>query len=339
MDSTRTFTRGSNPLTGKAAEPFKRAVNAHLPGRTVWAVRDRGEWLRRIVEVTLDGDEAVFFKLDLPHEDPGWLRGKEGESHERDVARIFERHRLHGVPPVLVVDHSCEIISHPYVIQAGVGGTRLGDLLDQESESDVTAIYETVGDFYRRLHGIHNDRPGLWIGSTPDRPWGDPPGYMYRAEIVEGSGQCALEQGRITQRTYDRAVGLWGENLGYINDFQPTLIHYSPFLWNIYLQRDNDGWHITKLTSLGDVMWWEPAYDIACLRYPPFGDMRPSWWEAFLRGYGPEPECKRVLLYAVMQRLCAAMGSYWEPESSRNKAWATQALDDLDRVLDEIERL
>lgn len=320
-------------------EVIEQAVGVHLPGRTVQTIKDRGEWIRRIVEVTLDGDEVVFFKMDLPHEGPGWLQGKEGECHERDVAQIFEAYGLHAAPPVLVVDHSREIISYPYIVQARVGGTRLGDLLDRVSESDARAIYETVGDFYRRLHAIHNDCAGVWTGSTPDNPWGSPIEYLYQAEIVEGSGKRALEQGRITQRTYDRAVALWGEKLDSLRDFQPSLIHNSAFLWNVYLQRDNGGWRITKLMSLGDVMWWEPAYDVACLRYPPFGEMKPSWWEAFLRGYGPEPERKRILLYAVLQQLCAAMGSYWEPKSARNKAWAARALDDLDGFLDEIEQI
>jgi hypothetical protein len=111
----------------------------------------------------------------------------------------------------------------------------------------------------------------------------------------------------------------------------------SPFLWTIYLERANDGWQIAKLTSIGDMMWWDPAYDVACLRYPPFGEMRPAWWDGFRRGYGPVPERKRLLLYAVMQRLCAAMGVYMAPETPSNRAWAETALDDLDGVLDKID--
>jgi len=54
--------------------------------------------------------------------------------------------------------------------------------------------------------------------------------------------------------------------------------------------------------SVGDFMWWEKAYDVACLRYPPFGEMKPSWWEAFLRGYSPEPERKRILPVTEIER-------------------------------------
>jgi transposase InsO family protein len=72
---------------------------------------------------------------------------------------------------------------------------------------------------------------------------------------------------------------------------------------------------------------------------PEWLTVRPSWWGTFSRGYGPEPERKRILLYSVLQRLCAAMGSYYKPKASRNEAWSARALEDLDGVMDEIENL
>ncbi|MBN1584085.1 MAG: aminoglycoside phosphotransferase family protein [Anaerolineae bacterium] len=318
-------------------DQIERAINKHLPGRIVQAINDRGEWVRHIVKVTLDGGETVLIKIDLPHDEPDWPQGKEGECHERDVARLFEAHGLPGVPPVLAVDYDRDTIPYPYTIQSYVGGTKLGEWLDCVSNAKAAAMYEAIGCFYRRLHAIHNDRMGLWTGSMPGEPWGDPVGYMYSAEIVEGSGRRALEQGRISRRIYDRAVALWGDSLDDLRRVQPSLIHYSPFLWNVYLEKNGDAWQIAKLMSLNDVMWWDPAYDIACLAYPPFGDANLAHREALLRGYGAKPNWKRVLLFALMQRLCAAMGSYWEPKTARNKVWAGRALDDLDDLLDEIE--
>jgi hypothetical protein len=204
---------------------IERAVKVHFPNHRLQAIYDRGEWVRRIIKVILDTGEAVYFKLDLPHEEPGWLQVKEGECHERDVAQILEQHTLHVVPPVLVVDHSCEIIPYPYIIKVDVGGRRLGDLLERVSEPDIEKINETVGEFYRSLHAIHNDQVGLWNGSTPDEPWGDPTGYLYQAEVVEGSGKRALTLGNIPHRTYERAVALWGDGFlfGAQNYPQPGL--------------------------------------------------------------------------------------------------------------------
>ncbi len=332
MELKSTFVEGGVPLAGAEAEPFRRAVGAHLPGRTARAIKDRGTWARRIVEVTLDDDEVVFVKVNV-YSGPGWLPG--GERHEQDVAAIFTAHGL-PAPRVLAVDSSCQIIRYPYVIQARVGGTRLETLLDQMMEADAEAIYTAVGSFYGRLHVIQGDHAGVWT-TRPDETWGPPEDFLVEAEVVGGSGRRALEQGRITRGTYDRAVAAWTANMGYLKAYRPTLIHFSAFPWNIYLEQAGGGWQVAKLMSLGDVMWWDPAWDVACLRYPPFGEMSPRRWEAFRRGYGPEPERKRILLYLVMQRLCAAMGIYMAPQTVHSQAWVEGCLADLDAILDEIE--
>jgi hypothetical protein len=90
---------------------------------------------------------------------------------------------------------------------------------------------------------------------------------------------------------------------------------------------------------MAELMWWDPAYNLAFLQYPPFGQVSVSRWETFLHSYGSEPERKRILLYLIMQRLCAAMGIYKEPLNAHNAAWAEGCLDDLDLILDEIERI
>ncbi len=313
---------------------IREAVALHFPGRAVKGFHDRGAWVRQIVDVTLDNDERVLFKISLQR--PGWLEG--GEAIEQDVAEILKAHGLAVVPRVLAVDSTCAIVPHPYVIQARVGGTRLASLLQQVPDEGV-GIYEVVGRLYAQIHAVHSSRDGLWNGSTPDEPWGAPTAYMYQAEIVEGSGRAALEAGRISRNSYDRTVSLWKTNLDYLNAHTPSLVHISAFPWTIYLERESHGWHIAKLLSVGDFLWWDAAFDVACLRYPPFGEMKPAWWAGFLAGYGEDPERKRLLLYAVMQRLCAVMGCYMEPEAPANEAWRAHALDDLSDMLDEIESL
>ena len=308
-------------------EVIKRAVSVHLDGRTVQSINDRGVWERHIIEVTLDGGEIVFFKIQTTD----WnMTGFEVKG-----VQLFQTHSL-PTPRILAVDVSREILPHPYLIQEWRGGTRLGTLLEKADEAEAERIYAALGRFYSQMHAIHNERSELLI-PFPDSP--PPSEYMYQAEIVGGSGKRALQEGRITKVTYDRAVALWDENLDCLKDHQPSLINGSPFLWTIYLERDDQGWCVTKITPMAELMWWDPAYNLAFLQYPPFGQVSASRWGAFLRSYGAEPERKRVLLYLVMQRLCAAMGIYKEPQTAHNTAWAAQCLDDLDTTLDEIARL
>jgi hypothetical protein len=307
------------------------AIRIQLPGRRVEAVRERDTWVRRLVEVTLDGGEEVIVKIAVQR--PGSLEG--GETIERDVAGLLAPQGLSVVPPVLAVDSSCEILPQPYVIQIKVGGRRLSAWL-AEAPEEGTAIYEVVGRVYAKIHGVHNDRDGLWNGSTPCEPWGAPTDYMVQAEIVEGSGRRALEEGRISRASYDLAVRLWRDHLDYLRAHQPTLVHASAFPWTIYLDREGDDWRVTKLTSVGDFLWWDPAFDVAALRFPPFGEMRVEWWAGFLKGYGAEPERRRLLLYAVMQRLCAAMGCYMAPAAPGDAAWVEQAFVELEAMLQEL---
>jgi len=306
---------------------IRRAVDVHLPGRTVITVRDRGVWERHIVEVMLDGDETVFFKIQT--ED--WnMTGFEAKG-----IRLFQEHGL-PTPGVLAVDASREIFPYPYLIEERRGGTRLGTLLEGADGSEAERIYRALGSFFGRMHAIHHDRSELMIPFEGSPAPGE---YMYQAEIVGGSGKAALEAGRISQATYNRAVALWGANLVYLNDHRPTLISTSPFLWTIYLERDAQGWTVAKLSPMAELMWWDAAVNLACLQYPPFGTVSSSRWVAFTSTYGVTPERKRVLLYLVMQRICAAMGIYKEPRTARTEAWAAHCLDNLDDIMDEIEAL
>ena len=246
----------------RIVENIKHAVRVHLHGRTVQNINDRGVWERHIVEVELDGDEIVFFKIQTTD----WNM----TGFEEMGVQLFQEHGL-PVPQILAIDKTCQILPHPYLIQEWRGGTRLGTLLETVNEAEAESIYEALGHFYSQMHAIHNERSGLLI-PVPGSP--SPSEYMYQAEIVGGSGRQALEAGRITQTTYDRAVSLWKESLDYLKDHQPSLINCSPFLWTIYLEKGDQGWVVTKLTPMAELMWWDPSYNLAFLKYPPFGQFR-----------------------------------------------------------------
>ncbi len=312
-------------------ETIARIVAAQLPGRRVLGIEDRGEWVRRTYRIALDDGGAVALKV---RAHPEWL---DSTLHERRVVETLAEHGLR-MPRVLAADASGSIITAGYVIQEWVGGQRLDGLLARIGEDEALAVYRALGAFYRRIHAIRGPRSGVWFEGPEVTLPVSPNSYMYRAEIVEGCGKRALDQGRITRRTYERAVAVWREHLGYLEDHTPTLVHYSAFPWTIYLECEGGAWRIAKLTGLGDVLWWDPAVDLAMLCYPPFMEAPPARWEAFLETYGPAPEPRRLHLYAVLQRLCAAMGAYMAPERPSNQAWAARALQDVDRFLGVVER-
>lgn len=306
------------------------AVKKYIPRCSIQTIEDKGTWIKKIFEITLDTGEVVFLKLKV-HPEWGDLE------HEIAVEKLFNDNGL-PAPHTLAFDMSCEILPYPFVFQKRLDGIRLNTLISQSSKKDRLAIYKNIGCLYRQMHSIKNDCSGLW-GDNPQKilyPI-SPNDYMYQAELINGSGKAALEQGRITCETYNRAGELWAKNIEYLKDHQPVLIHGSPFIWTIYLNELEGDWKVTKLMSLGDVMWWDAAYDIAFLLYPPFAEVGEEEWKAFEKGYGELPSSKRILLYAMMQRLCAAMGVYMEPEMPQNEKWRENCLKDVDEFLNEIE--
>ena len=312
-------------------DSVRKAVDLHLPGRTILAIKDRGEWCRRLIEVSLDGNEKVLIKISVLDGEIGNVPFDYGGGN-----KFLEEHGLPAAH-VLAADNSKTIFKYPYVIEEYVGGTRLGTLLNQVNEADAQAIFETIGHVYHKLHSIHGKRSGIWLDGDPEKVVGDPNDFMFRMEILEGSGKKAVEEGRVNRRTYYRAVALWAQNMDYLNNHQPTAVHGSPLPWSIYLTKENNQWHVTKLTALG-VQWWDPATDISYLKYLPFTNPKPEYWEAFIRGYGPTPEKRRILLYTILFRFMAAMGAFREPKTAQNRAWADKCLQDLNLLMDEIEK-
>lgn len=308
------------------------AIREYMTGCKIRSITDRGIWIHHHYEVVLDNGMTVFFKVG---EKPEWSDVK----HEADVTKFFIANDL-PVPRTLAVDTSASILPYPYIIQEKIGGTRLCNLLNQVNSEEQPSIYEVIGKLYRKIHNIKNARSGLW-GDSPRtiRYPISPTDYMFHAEIIDGSGKKALLEGRISQRTYQRIVTYWQDNLDYLKNHQPSLIHFSPFLWNIYLDKTDNEWQVTKLMALSDVMWWDAACDLAELQYPSFGEFNKANWDAFLKGYGTIPDRKRILLYAVLQRLCAVMGIYMAPKMEGNEAWAEQRISDVESYLNDIESL
>lgn len=305
------------------------AIQHNLPGRKLKGVRDLGGSYQRILEAELESGERLIIKIDIQN-DP-----LERSWHEQQVVEILQRNNL-PAPDVLAVDTSERLIPNPYIIQRKVGGTKLFQLLEQVPEEEQVAIFHAVGRYYSRMHAITNDRSGVWT-ETPEKPWGSPVDFYYANELVKGSGRATLDAGILPPKVYERVLEVWAEQLEELKEHQPSLVHNSAFPWTIYLEDSPSGWTVTKLTSLGDVLWWDPAFDLALIRYPPFLWSEKRWWKAFLDGYGEEPDRKRVDLYTILQRLMAVMGAYREPQELYSEEWAKEAVAEIPMLLDEIE--
>ncbi|WP_105617062.1 aminoglycoside phosphotransferase family protein [Vallitalea okinawensis] len=307
------------------------AVEKYLGGQVV-DIKDKGQWVRHHYEVTLDTRSKIIFKL-ITNEEWSVI------AHESNVINMLKQYDL-PAPEIIAIDDTCELIPYPYTIQRYFGGIRLGQVLETATEEEKILLFKALGDFYRRLHAIKGRKSGLWDENDPyqTRYPVSPNDYMLQAEIINGSGKMALEEGVITRKQYVEVIKLWQENLDYLKDHEPVMIHVSPFYWNIYFDKTTS-WKIRKIMSLGDVMWWDKAYDIATLKYPPFGKYDPDLWREFIKTYGEEPDEKRLLLYALMHRLCSAMGVYMEPKGYDREALKKSLSNDIEEIINRIGAL
>lgn len=311
-------------------QQVQQAVETHLPGRTVRAIDDLGVWIRHHYRITLDDKQIAFLKVDnYPNMDG--LTEKEAF-----MSQLLQANGL-PAPRVLAIDTTCSVIGYPFLIQEMVAGTRLDRLLSQVRPSEACEIYEAVGRFYRRLHTIHNDRSGYIMGAGEVLPL-SPNDYMYRQVIVE-NGRQAVERNILDPVVYERLVRVSEDHLDMLKAHTPTLIG-GGLMWTIALDRGPSGqWQVVRLMDLPDMLFWDPAFDLTFLRYPPYTQLNEELWQAFLDGYEDIPDEKRLKLYLLIQCVDAALNKYVAPPGLFDAAWPQKISQILLDTLHEVEKL
>lgn len=310
-----------------SVEAIARAVQSQLPGRTMAHVAYRGLWIRHTYLITLDGGELVILKVRAENDTSGITE------KEAWVAGLLLSRGL-PAPRTLAVDTSCTLLDQPYILQEALGGTSLYRLLPSLNPTDAAAVYAAVGRFYREAHAISHTRSG-WIEGAGRVLEFSPNRYMHQKVIVE-QGESLVQAGRLEPQTYHRVLAVFARHMPYLEDHTPSLLPGSALPWCICVEQEGP-WRVTRVMDLPDSLYWDPAFDLAMLKYPPFGQHHGAGWQAFLAEYGPEPPERRLLLYRLMQRLDAAGGNYMAPADPANAVWADTCLSEVPSLLDAIE--
>jgi hypothetical protein len=286
--------------------------------------------MRHIFEIGLRGGTTVFLKADVYDWSP--------TLKEAYIAQLLHSKRL-PAPDTLAVDEKRRLLGRPFIVQAAVGGTKLGALARQADDREGREIYAALGRFYRGLHAITSRRPG-WICDGEGSLFAGSPTESRYEDVILNNGKQAVQQGLLPEDTYRRLVRLWDKNLKRMSEFSPALVTGGAFPWSVYMGRAGGRWEVWKIMGLNDLLYWDAAWDVASIKYPVFLEPPPAaWWEAFCEAYGRVPNEKRLLLYHLMLRLDAAMGMYLEPKTEDNRAWAEGAWMAFEGIMDAIERL
>jgi len=311
----------------------RKIANKIFPDKRLRSIEDKGLIIKRNFLMNFADGEKYFVKFNVRNE---WSNLK----HEENVIKVFENNDI-PVPPLIFHDETNFISPYPYIIQKQISGLKLSDIYYSD-EYDFEKIFESVGVYYSKIHSVKNDVSGLWsLDEYTERRFPiSPVKYMYDSEISRGSGFELLKKGVIPVSLYEKIDRVWSESIEYLEQSDVTMIHASAFLWNVYVDISNENEvYVSKVTSLGDVMWWDPMWDVATLLFPPFFEMNEKNINSFIRGYGNEIEYKKVYIYGVMQTVSALNGIYMEPKSVRKENWKKLAIERINGFLDKIEVL
>lgn len=299
-------------------------ISMKFPKKTITQVIDKGMWIRKIFRVIFDDNTSIILKID---------QGDEGEGTSEKEAYIAQLFSGNGIPApkTLILDKSKEHCDFSLIVQEYVGGIKLGTVLEQVGVGEQLEVWKNLGRFFRQLHTIKGEQSGWLYGWGEQLPY-PPNQYMYQNVVVQ-NGLEAVKRGYLSSQLQNQIQNLWRENLDFLNDHIPTLLSGGPFHWTIYLDPDPK-WHVKKLTDLHDVLYWDPAVDLAQLWIPPFLSRKKNWWQAFLEEYGTEPDLKRLALYKLMQIIDALIGKYYEPSSPSNDLWRKETITEVEPLLE-----
>jgi hypothetical protein len=299
-----------------------------------WVADEKSEWRGGyIIIFTLNNDKKYCIKL-VP--DTNWSR--DSFMGELGAISLLQEHNF-PVPNLVNINYSKEVIEYPYYISEFLNGIKLCTLWIQEPEDVKRGLYYVLGKLFSKMHTIHHTVSGL-LTKDPYNvryPSKNPTDHMSKAEIKNGEGKKAKELGILSENTYNKINELWEENLEFLKDHKPTLIHYSPFCWNLSFLKSNGKWKVSKMMALGDVLWWDSAVNLAFLKYPPFMHITESHWKGFLQGYKHPVDERRINLYAIMIRICTAMGTYYEPKYLKNPYLRKRLENDVELLIERIE--
>jgi hypothetical protein len=304
-------------------------VNEIYPHKQISDIIDKDIWFKHIYKVIFTDNSAVYFKLRVNSESDICM--------ESNAALLLNKNGIRQ-PEIIKVDTTCSLIPYEYGIYEDVRGVPLANYLQDSNENLLSDIYTAVGRYFRRFAEISGTFAGVW-DTVPDRPKYPihPADAMFELEIAGGSGKALLDKGMISQKTYDDILNIWKAYIPKIKALPVQLTHFSPFPWNIYLDKNETGSFVSKITCLSDILWWNEHATIAHILYPPFFDISDDLRQAFMYGYNRHIDFDIVNCFLLLYRLCAINNTYMQPEFYNLNEWKASALKEIDDIIRNID--
>lgn len=306
----------------KISESYVREILAtHYPSKPIREVIDKGIWYKHISKVIFEDGESIYIKF-----------GKENVEMEQYATWLLNQHEIFQ-PQIPFVGIS-NIDSFPeYAVYENTQGKPLSFYLSEQNQVELRKIYNVLGKYYKKFSSITGQFAGVWDVTPTKNKYGvHPVDGMYRLEIENGSCLALHQLGLITAKEYGDIKSIWRKFRSKIKELPVQLTHFSPFPWSIYLTEDSGSYQVSKITALGDILWWNEHATVAHVIYPPFFNIDSSLRNSFLAGYGRDLDDQILDFFVLFFRICAINGTYMEPKEYSHEEFKKQATEEI-RVL------
>ena len=255
----------------QSPETLQALCRAAFPDRTVASVTELTEGMFNAA-YRIDFADGGASVLKIAAADAKGLMSNEISLMQAEV-RAMELLHAHGIPHVARVQHADftrSLCSGGYFFMECLPGQSLNSLRKSMSPEEMAHVLHQIGQFQRRLNGIHGDGFGL-LGDSRRFPTLHGLIRFLFENVLKDASAVDVDFGFTAEellRQLDADRALFDEVS------TPTLVHWDMWEGNIFAQ---DG-ELSGVIDWERAMWGEPLMDDRFRRHN-----RP---QAFLEGFG-----------------------------------------------------
>lgn len=301
-------------------------IISHYKSKNIKNIIDKGVWYKHIFKVLFDDNSCVYVKLKI----------KDGSNiqMEKNIIDLLNKNNIQQ-PEISFIDLSKEIIPYEYGIYEDAEGIALSSYINNSNKYNLREIYYSLGEYFSKYAKINSTFAGIWY-TEPDKQKYPihPIDAMYNFEIETGSTKELFQKNIISKSEYNKIKGIWYEFIPKIKDLPVHLTHFSPFPWCIYLDKKNNEFNISKVTALGDILWWNEHATVAHILYPPFYQIDDDLRKSFIDGYRRNLSNEIIYFFKLFYRLCAINGTYMHPSSVDSEKFELIVKDDIKNLIE-----
>ena len=214
------------------------------------------------------------------------------------------------MPKTLLVDFTHQLIDRDYMFQAFIEGERWDDAWDELTPDENNILWSQFGNIMGQIHDVRGEAFGL-----------PRPGFQFRSwsetviDRMERTLRAATDL-RLESTNLGRILEMIRTHPGQLDEIQvPRLLHGDLWLFNLLIERGDDGPSIVGVLDADRAWWGDPMADWTMFI---FAHADPEEGHAyFWRAYGqPEDTAGARFRKTVYDGMHAGTALVWSARNS-----------------------